>query len=126
MVWPLSSVTTNGEPVDDVVQRGRVGELPPSATMAAEALRVTTVGIGIIGDGGGDGGGGGDGSKLPPEVPLMATSTVWCPGRRQSSARTLKAALVPMLWPTGIVMVWPLFSVTTNGEPVTALLSVAV
>ena len=56
----------------------------------------------------------------------MLTVSVSVPCTSASSGRTLKAALLPLLWPTGMVMVWPLSSVTTTGEPVTALLSVTV
>ena len=38
----------------------------------------------------------------------------------------LKAALLALTWPTGMVMVWPLLKVTTSGVPVTALFTVAV
>ena len=100
--------------------------LPPSTTLAAEAVRVTVetsassvtvvvaVPLGVTA------------SKLPPVVPVMLTVSVSVPCTCASSPRTAKGALDPLLAPTGMVIVWPLESVTTSGEPVTGLVSVAV
>nr|WP_157604370.1 hypothetical protein [Rhizobacter sp. Root1221] len=65
-------------------------------------------------------------SKLPPERPVTVTFSVSVPWTWKSSARTANAGLVPVVWPTGMVMVWPLLSVSTSGEPCTALETVAV
>ena len=65
-------------------------------------------------------------SKLPPLVVVMPTLSVSVPCASASSARTANGAELALLAPTGMVMVWPLLSVSTTGEPVTTLLSVAV
>ena len=56
----------------------------------------------------------------------MLTETFVVPWAYASSARGTKAALVPELAPTGMVMLWPLLSWITSGEPVTALFTLAV
>ncbi|KQW14171.1 hypothetical protein ASC98_16105 [Rhizobacter sp. Root1238] len=63
---------------------------------------------------------------MPPLCELMPTETAWSPWVYASSARTAKAALVPLDWPAAIVMVWPLLRVSTSGEPVTAWSTLAV
>ncbi|KQV98440.1 hypothetical protein ASC87_21465 [Rhizobacter sp. Root1221] len=65
-------------------------------------------------------------SKLPPVRPVTVTFRVSVPCTSASSARTANGVVAPVVWPTGMVMVWPLLSVSTTGEPCTALLSVAV
>ena len=100
--------------------------LPPSATLAADALRVSvlpsalsvTVVLGVpvvVSD-----------SKLPPLVPVMLAVTVSVPCTCESSGRTAIGAELALLAPTGIVMVAPLESVTTSGLPATGALVVAV
>ena len=56
----------------------------------------------------------------------MLTLRFWLASIYGLSARTLKAALLAVVWPTGMVMVWPLLKVTTKGLPVTAFDTVAV
>ena len=56
----------------------------------------------------------------------MPTLKVWAPCTKLSSARTAKGALSAVLWPTGMVMVWPLVSEMVSGAPTTGALTVAV
>ena len=58
-------------------------------------------------------------SKLAPEEPVIDTESESVPCTRASSGRSVKVTL-PVDWPTGMVMLWPLDSVSTSGEPATA------
>ena len=62
-------------------------------------------------------------SKLPPVLPVTVTVSVSSACTCTSSGRTLNAAVLALLAPTGRVTLWPLLSVTVSGEPLTALLS---
>ena len=65
-------------------------------------------------------------SKLPPLVPVIDTTVSIEPCAWTSSARTAMAGPVTELAPTGMVIVCPLDSVTTKGEPVTTWLTATV
>ena len=56
----------------------------------------------------------------------MPTVNAWSPCRYASSARTANGVLLPLVLPTGMVIVWPLLSVMTRSLPVTAAASLAV
>ncbi|KQV98442.1 hypothetical protein ASC87_21475 [Rhizobacter sp. Root1221] len=100
---------------------------PPSATDAVDALSDTvaveplsvTVVLTLVNEVPTD-------SKLPPVAAATPTTSGWSPCTYGSSPRTANGALLPVLWPTGMVMVWPLDSVSTTGEPATGLDNVAV